>query len=81
MGARIMNASNDQSDRDWLDRILPVIRVRDYRLLRFGPKRKEILGLYPTQLVHLRIKASTPIPESVYQPEKADELVALGKAN
>jgi len=66
--------STDADTQAWLERVLPIIRVRTYRPLMILPQRHEIVGLYADELVVVWKSKSVPIPEAIYESGGAGEL-------
>jgi hypothetical protein len=71
-------ALHDQGSEKWLEQVLPLIRIRKRRPWTFFPIMHEVVGLYPSEIVVIRKKISTPISESAYMADGAGVLKEIG---
>ncbi len=50
------------------ERLLPLIRIRTYRPLTYFPERQEIIGLFPDEIIRVRVRKTVAVPETIYEP-------------
>ncbi len=69
----------DQASVKWLKQVLPLIRFRKCRPWTYFPVMHEVLGFYPSEIVVIRKRTGTPIPESAYMADGAGVLKEMGR--
>ena len=74
-----VQTANDHDSEKWLEQVLPLIRFRKCRPWTYFPVMHEVLGLYPSEIVVIRKRINTPIPESAYMADGAGVLKEMGR--
>jgi hypothetical protein len=76
-----VRSGTHSEDEAWLDKMLPIIRVRKRLSWSIFPPSREVVALYRDELIAARIPRSVLLPEAVYEPAGAAELRALGTSH